>query len=208
MAIDIEVSPLTGTEPELGVLEAIRTRRSIGVVRPERPPRQAIETMIEAATTAPNHRLTEPWRFFVLAGEARTDFGHACAEAQAVRRADGEIENLAAYQAAMNKPLRAPVIVAVAVEPVVGPKIEEIEEIAAGAAAIENMLLVAHALGLGAIWRTGSPAYDPAVKAFFGLAPTASILGFVYVGYPAIVPEPRRRRNAAELTRWFGWDDA
>ncbi len=192
---------VVGSEPRMGVMEAIRTRRSIGKVRPEQPPREAIEQIIEAGIWAPNHRLTEPWRFFVVAGDARRDLGEVLA-ARHLREGQAQI---AAKTAA--KPLRAPVVIAVAVEPVVGPKVVEIEEVTAGAAAVQNMLLAAHALGLAAIWRTGAPAYDPAVKAFFGLAPTAYLLGFVYVGYPdAVVPE-RGRVPVAEVTRWLGWVD-
>lgn len=191
--------PEVGTEYPMGVLEAIRTRRSIGKVGAEVPSRAVIEAIIEAATWAPNHRLTEPWRFFVLAGEARRELGEVMA---ARRREEGE-EEAAAKVAA--KPLRAPVIIAVAVEPVVGPKIVEIEEITAGAAAVQNLLLAAHALGLAAIWRTGAPTYDPAVKEFFGLSPSAHLLGFVYVGYPAAVVPERGRTPVAQVTQWLGW---
>ena len=192
---------VVGSETRMGVMEAIRTRRSIGKVRQDQPPRVVIEQILEAATWAPNHRLTEPWRFFVVAGEARRELGAVLA---ARHLAEGQAE-IAAKAAA--KPLRAPVVIAVAVEPVVGPKVVEIEEVTAGAAAVQNMLLAAHALGLAAIWRTGAPAYDPAVKAYFGLAPSAHLLGFVYLGYPgAVVPE-RGRVPVAEVTRWLGWEE-
>ncbi len=113
----------------------------------------------------------------------------------------------AAIEKARVKPLRAPVIIAVAVEPFIGPKVIEIEEVEAGAAAIQNMLLAAPALGLAAMWRTGGASYDPHVKAFFGLAPTSHLLGFVYVGYPDMTAPEARRRPAAEVTRWMGWDN-
>ena len=211
MAIELEIEKQTGTERAEAVMAAIRERRSQGTVRPERPPREAIELILEAATWAPNHRLTEPWRFVVLAGEARRDFGRVLAEAQA-RRAERDGRDAAeaakAAEKAARKPLRAPVVIAVAVEPAAGPKIVEIEEVAAGAAAVQNMLLAAQALGLATIWRTGEPTYDPAVKAFFGLRPADHLLGFVYVGFPD-GPAPARDRTPADaLTRWLGWDDA
>ena len=212
MAIEID-EQVPSAKRGLAVLEAIRTRRSMGKVRSDRPPRAAIEAIIDAATWAPNHRLTEPWRFVVLAGDARRALGAVIAEAQATRQgatadpvAADEVRAAATKAAA--KPLRAPVVIAVAVEPKAGPKIVEIEEIAAGAAAVQNMLLAAHALGLAAIWRTGAPSYDPAVKAFLGLGPSAHLLGFVYVGYPDGVPPERTRTPAPHLTRWLGWDDA
>jgi nitroreductase len=195
----------TGVQPSTPpVLDAIRTRRSIPKVGPERPPQELIERLIEAATWAPNHHLTEPWRFFVVAGEARRELGEVMARAlNGEPKADAE---RTAFALAAAKPLRAPVVIAVAVEPASGSQVYEVEEISAGAAATQNLLLAAHALGLGAMWRTGEAAYHPAVKAFFGLEPAAHLLGFVYVGYPAAAPPLRERKPAASLTTWLGWD--
>ena len=197
-----------GSERAMGVLEVIRERRSVGKVRATRPPREVIERIIEAGTWAPNHRLTEPWRFVVLAGEARRTLGEVMGRSQIARAGWVDAEESAEVAArAAAKPLRAPVVIAVAVEPVVGPKVVEVEEIAAGAAAVQNMLLAAHALGLAAIWRTGDPAYDPAVKECLGLAPTAHLLGFVYLGYADGAPPTRARRPAGDVTRWLGWTE-
>jgi nitroreductase len=69
----------TTAPARMDVFEAIRTRRSIGAVSQDVPPREVIEEILEAATWAPNHRLTEPWRFIVLAGSAREAFGEAMA---------------------------------------------------------------------------------------------------------------------------------
>jgi nitroreductase len=199
----------TGTETGIetgaeAVLAAIRARRSIGKVQVERPPREAIERLLEAATWAPNHHLTEPWRFFVLAGESRRALGEVMARAL-VGEPETDVARLA-FERAAAKPLRAPVVIAVAVEPA-GGKVPEIEEVAAGAAAVQNLLLTAHALGLAAMWRTGEAAYHPAVKAFFGLGPEAHLLGFVYVGYPASEPPVRDRTPASQHTRWLGWEE-
>ncbi len=194
--------------PSLGVLDAILTRRSVGKVRDEAPPRAVIEELLLAATWAPNHRLTEPWRFWVLAGDARRDFGEALGRAAVARMAaDSDKDPAAVFAAAAAKALRAPVVIAVAVEPVVAPKVVELEEITAGAAAIQNLLLAAHARGLATIWRTGEPCYAPEVKAYFDLAPTAHLLGFVYLGYPAGEPPTRERTPVAAKTLWLGWPD-
>ena len=61
--------------------------------------------------------------------------------------------------------------------------------------------------GLAAMWRTGEPAYDPAVKGFLDLPAGAHIIGFVYVGYADAPPSRMKRRPAADCTRWLGWDD-
>ncbi|MDW8059410.1 MAG: nitroreductase [Thermomicrobium sp.] len=175
------------------VLDAIRGRRSVKQVRPDPVPRELVEQLLEAAVWAPNHHLTQPWRFFVLTGEARVALGEVLARDPGLSPSKRE--------AIRQKPLRAPVVIAVAIEP--HPDRPLLDEIAAGAAAIQNMLLAAHALGLGAIWRTGRAIEDPAVKTFFGLSDRAFLLGFVYVGFPAAVPEPPPRRPVSECTVWF-----
>ena len=57
------------------VLEAIRSRRSIGKTTDQVPTREQIKLLLEAATWAPNHHLTIPWRFVVVAGDVRAEFG-------------------------------------------------------------------------------------------------------------------------------------
>jgi nitroreductase len=87
------------------------------------------------------------------------------------------------------KPLRAPVIVAVSVRTDEKP-VRAVEDFAAASAAVQNMLLAAHARGLGAIWRTGELAYRDEIKTFLGLDPTDRIVGFVYLGRPAMTAPP------------------
>ncbi len=72
----------------MDALEAIETRCSVGKVKPERPPRALIERLVQAATHAPNHFRTQPWRFLVLAGPAREELGRAMARALAARLPD------------------------------------------------------------------------------------------------------------------------
>jgi nitroreductase len=184
--------------------EALRGRRSIGVVREDMPPREAIEKMLEAATWAPNHFLTEPWRFFVLTGEARVRLGEAMAAIVAARMenpADPEAQRKLEKQ--RQNPLRAPVVIAVAVQPSVQERVIRQEEIEAVACAVQNMLLAAHGLGLGAIWRTGDVTYEPELKTFFGLNDDAQLLGFVYVGYPQVNKKPSPRTPFSEKTVWL-----
>lgn len=189
------------------VLRALRERRSIGRVAPTPVPRHVIEQVIAAAGWAPNHHRTNPWRFVVIAGAAREELGKVMAASLRARLDGSDEEN---YQDRLErerrKPLRAPAIIAVAAAPPESPKAIEIEEIAAVAAGVENMLLAAEALGLGAVWRTGKPAYDPAVKRFLGLPEAGHLLAFVYLGYPDMPDLPERARETAPYTTWLGWD--
>lgn len=195
------------TAINLEVLAALGRRRSTARVQSERPPREAVEQIIEAGAQAPNHHKTRPWQFIVLAGGAREALGEVMARSAADRAGTVPAPDLdILMEKQRTKPLRAPVIIVVAVEPSNGPKVVEIEEVEAGAAAVENMLLAAEAFGLGAMWRTGPAAYDPAVKRLLDLPETSHIIAFVYLGYPDLPDLPERDRGAASLTRWMGWD--
>ncbi len=183
------------------VLAAIRNRRSIGKVMTNAPEQSLIRQILEAGTWAPTHHLTEPWRFVVLEGEARHDLGQVMGAVAARREVDPGRKAVAAANAA-GKPLRAPCVIAVAIEPSTDFAIPEIEEIASGAAAIQNMLLAAEALGLAAMWRTGWIGFEPEVRDFLGLSSQGKVLGFVYVGYAAMSAPERSRRDTDEITTW------
>lgn len=194
------------TTSTMSVFDAIRGRRSIGKVLPETPPRAAIEAILEAGTWAPCHHVTEPWKFAVIAGDARDQLGAVMAKAKVERMLRQGKETEGEFERAKAKAMRAPVIIAVAVEPNEGPKVVEIEEVEAGAAAVQNMLLVAHSLGLGTIWRTGDPAYDDEVKLHLGFKPSSHIIGFIYLGYPMVAPNRARHTPHSSLTTWLGWE--
>ncbi len=193
------------TKTDVDILEVIRSRRSIGKVRPDPVPRDLVEQLLEAAVQAPNHHLTLPWRFCVLTGEARADLGDLMAAGVRASLPDPESdEGRFQLERASAKAFRAPVIVVAGVHHETEDPVVRHENALAGAAAVQNLLLAAHALGLGAMWRTGLPAYDPAVKAHFGLDQEDDLIGFVYVGYPAIQAVPRQH-SYEDRTEWRGW---
>jgi nitroreductase len=162
-------------------LEAIHTRQSIGQVKPDTVPHELIEKILAAAVQAPNHYKVRPWRFAVMTGAGREKLGETMAQSTKLSKPDATEDDL---QKDRSKPLRAPVVIAVAVDKPALPKVKEIENICATAAAVQNLLLAAHAIGLTAIWRTGPSATDPAVKQFFGWQADQHLIGFVYIGYP------------------------
>jgi nitroreductase len=184
----------------MDALEAIFTRQSIPKVKPDPVPHALIEQVLAAAVQAPNHHRVRPWRFVVLEGEARHRLGEVMAEALR-QRAPGTPEPALDVERA--RPLRAPVLVAVGVDQPSDPKVIEIENVCAVAAAVENLLLAAHALGLGAMWRTGPAAYDPDVKAFLGFAPGQHLIAFVYIGYPYAERTPIERLSFEDRVTWM-----
>ena len=184
----------------MDVFDAIHTRQSIGKVKPDPIPREMIEKMLAAAAQAPNHHKVRPWRFVVLTGAARERLGDAMVDALRKRNPNADDESLARER---RKPLRAPVLIAVGVDKPDIPKAIEIENVCAVAAAVQNMLLAAHALGLGAMWRTGDAAYDPHVKSFLSFAPDQHLIGFIYVGYPESEPVTPSRPSYEDRTVWL-----
>jgi len=191
----------------MDVLEAIRTRRTAGAMKPDEPPREVIEELLEAATWAPNHHLNEPWRFFVLAGEARERFGQAMAEDVCRTLPDPNGEQARALtEAQMKKAVRSPVIIAVAVDPPNGARIDATEDVCAVACGIQNLMLAAHAQGLATKWSTGGTARSERIKEFFGLSPAHQLLGFIYLGYPNAEQPASKRLGHREKATWLGWN--
>jgi nitroreductase len=191
----------------MDIIDAIQNRRSIGKVKADPVDKALIEKLLEAAIWAPNHYYTEPWRFFVLTGEGRRPLGRVLAEIAKEKMdapfTEGNQEKL---QKAEQKPFRAPVVIAVAAVPSDDPRVIPLEEIGAVNSAIQNMLLAAHALGLGAIWRTGQPAYHSKMKELFGLREKDEVLGFIYVGYPDTSGPSVRRTPFQQKTKWIDSD--
>jgi nitroreductase len=177
-------------------------------LKPDRPDAATIRTLLEAAVRAPNHHCNEPWRFIVLAGKARERLGDLFADITSAKPGLPEGPGrIAVIESERKKPLRGPVVIVVASTPTGHPKAMVIEDIEATAAAVENLLLAAEAVGLAAAWRTGEHAYDDRVKAHLGLRPEDTIVAFVYVGYPISEPGPLTPRTPVdELTRWEGWE--
>lgn len=184
-------------------IEAIRERRMLPKVELDRrPSREEVSELLELAVRAPNHHLTEPWRFTVLAGEGLERFARVIA-ADAAEGTDDSPEDL--MDLARRKAERAPVVIAVSCRPSDEEKVFEQEELASVAMAIENLLLAAYAKGLGAMLRTGGYAYHPSVTEELGLEEKEQVVGFVFLGYPAADRDKTERTPASEKTRWIGW---
>jgi nitroreductase len=190
----------------MDVIRAIETRQSIGRVKQDPVPKETIERILESAVHAPNHRLTEPWRFHVFTGKGRGELARARAEiARLQSEAEGEDEEMAAggISRERKKAFRAPVVIAVVCE-AGRDEVESLENYAACAAAVQNMQLTAHALGLATMWRTGAVAYHDRMREFLGLDEGDRVVAHLYVGYPDMGGRPRRRQPAEEKTIWHG----
>jgi nitroreductase len=182
------------------IFEAIHGRMTIGKVKQEPLTRDIVEKLLSAAVQAPNHHKVRPWRFVVVSGNGRNKMGEVMAASFLERNPDAGPESLDKTRAL---PLRAPVVIAIGVDKPEEPRIDQIENISAASAAGMNILLAAHALGLGAKWNTGDWARDSKLKEFLGFASDQYIVGFIYVGLPDIVPEPYIRKGFEDRVVWM-----
>lgn len=186
----------------MDILELIKRRRSIPRFSPQPVPRATIQRMLEAATWAPNHHLTEPWGFIVLEGASRDRFAAIRRDFRLTLFPDPAAPEA---QKAADKIYRdaagTPVVIVVTLRKAADPAVAA-DDFGATFCAIQNMLLVAASDGVGTYLRTGGLIHDPALRAFLALPPEEEIVGIVYVGYPAVVPE-RTRTPFHHKTRWM-----
>lgn len=191
----------------MDTITAILSRRTVPPAKmgPPGPDEDALRRILEAGAAAPDHGLLRPWRFLVVRGEGRARLGELFAAFAARTNPGAGPEEVEKQRAA---PLRAPVIVVVAARvQSQHPKIPVVEQIASAAAAAQNMLLAAHALGFAAKWATGKQAYDEGVKAGLGLGPDDRVLGFLYIGsYAAEHAPPPRPSLDGVAVEWPGAD--
>jgi nitroreductase len=154
--------------------DAIRTRRTHKAYGAEPVPRELLEDLFELARWAPNHNLTNPWRFRVLGAESLA----------ALKRAAGP--------EAAAKLDRAPTLV-VASQVRSDDEVQDEEDLCAVAAAISYLLLAAHSRGLAGYWRTPAVLRSPAGRAAVGIPPNERVLGLVHLGPPRQEKEPPER---------------
>lgn len=182
------------------VRDAIRARRSVKRFTDRPVTREEIEALLDAAALAPNHRLTQPWRFYVLGPEARRAYGLALGERKARKQEDPE-RGRTMRDATAQEHRDLPLMIAVAVVNSDDPEVRE-EDYAAAMMAVQNMALAAIELGLGTHIKTGGVMSDPAARAAAGVRDNERIIAVVNVGTPAELPPVKKREPASAFTTW------
>jgi nitroreductase len=164
----------------MDLFDAINSRVSAGKLTEPGPTPEQLDRLIQTAGRAPDHGRMKPWRVTVVNGAKREAFATAVAEARRARLPNMTDDQIVSER---DKIRRSPSIVVIgcAVKKD-NPKVPEIEQVVAVAAAVENMFLAAHAMGFGVMWKTGPAAYDDRVKAAVGLAPEDHIVAILHLG--------------------------
>lgn len=189
----------------MDVYEGLATRRSTSAFAATEPPREVVARIIEAATWAPNHRHTEPWRFAVLAGEAREELGERVATWMRAELDPAIAEKQA--ESTKKKLVRSPLIIVVSQARATEDAVQDLEDYAACSSATQNLLLAAHAEGLASKWSTGTLATAPPVFEYLGLPEGDRVVAFVYLGYAADGAAPRGPERAPAAIDWRGFGD-
>lgn len=189
-------------EPQM-LMDAIQTRRSFALKDLSAEPvlTEHIELLLEAANWAPSHGKTEPWRFVVYQRDGRAALSSAFAAAFLKLNPDqqrgGEGE-----RAQAQRPWQAPVWIALGMQP--SKKFPEWEDMLAFGAAVQNMHLMASALGLAAKWTSGAVVLHPSVAEVVGFGDDVRLYGFLYIGHPAGDWPTGSRRPISEKVSWRG----
>jgi len=166
------------------VEQAIRTRRTHKVFAAEPVPRELLDELFELARWAPNHHLTNPWRFRVLGPEALERLKQAAGP-----EAAGKLD-------------RAPTLVAVTAVRSDDPVGDE-EDLLATASATYALLLAAHARGLAGYWRTPGVLRSDAGLEALGIGRDERFVGLVHLGLPRQDKEPPERAPVAEIVEYL-----
>lgn len=180
----------------MDALDALQSRASVAKLSDPAPDARQRDAIFSAATRAADHKLLQPWRFLVIEGEGRQSLGDLFCDAML---ADDPDASQSALESLRKKPLRAPLIVVAVASCREHPKVPEVEQLLSTGAAVQNMLVASHALGVGAFWRTGAMAYHPVVLKGLGLGPAERIVGYLYLGTPAKPPSPPKPVDARKF---------
>lgn len=175
-------------------LEFLQSRRSIEKLAEPGPTADELERILLAAGSVPDHGALRPYRFVIAEGEGRAVFGEALAKAAAEHRPDLPAVGLEKVKA---KAFRSPTLVVLVASPKAG-KIEVWEQNATAACAGYAIVLAAHALGIGAVWKSVPFTRGAALTAALGLAPEEEMLGFIHLGRR--VAEPAKERAPLNLS--------
>ena len=166
--------------------EAIRGRRTHKAYASEPLDRATLDELFELARWAPNHRLTNPWRFRVVGAQTLERLKEASADPVAAAKLD-----------------RAPTLVVVSATQTQDDPVDNEEDLLATAAAAYAVLLAAHARGLAGYWRTPGVLRTDEGRAAVQLPDGERVIGLLHLGHPRQVPRVPERASLQDVMTYL-----
>ena len=179
-------------------LELLKKRRSprIPDLAEPGPGEAELETLLTIASRVPDHGKLVPWRFLVLRKEARAPLAAAL---EACFRVDHPLATPDQIEKERARFANSPLIVGVISRAAPHGKIPEWEQVLSAGAACMNLVNAAHAIGYGANWVTGWPAYDRSCLDLLGVGENERVAGYIHIGTPAAALEDRPRPKLDDI---------
>ena len=179
-------------------LDLQRARRSVppAHLAEPGPSRAELEGWLAIAARVPDHGKLAPWRFLVIAGEARVRIGEVIA---AAHQADFPQADAARLDLERARLAQAPLVVAIVSRAAPHVKIPEWEQVLSAGAVCMNLVLAANASGYATSWLTEWYAYDRRILDALGLEPRERIAGFIHIGRAEEAPSDRPRPELAQI---------
>lgn len=182
----------------LSLTDLIKTRRTIGAFTGQPVPTETINTLLDTAIWAPNHRLTEPWRFIILQGEGTKRYASIRREMLLdMMPGSSEEDRKKAGDGTYAKFISIPTYLFVLQKVAADAEIAE-EDYATCSALIQNFLLLAWEQGIASAWKTFKD--DPRLRAFMGIQSNEKVVGAIHLGYAAEAPTSRRTPAVERVT--------
>ena len=175
------------------VEKAIIERRSIKAFKQDAVDVEEIIELLNVAKWAPNHKLTEPWRFQLYAGDGKDTFVQAYVDSQP--KVDGEVAPKVQRKAEYFRNIPLHLVVIMPEDP---RQRRWDEDYGSVSTFIQNFQLAAWERGIGMIWRSNDWVYDPVFREGIGVKPGEKVVATLMIGYPKHVPAPQERTDIRE----------
>ena len=158
--------------------------------------------ILENANWAPNHGLTQPWKYKVYSSSGLKKLADFQADLyQKITPTDRFKPEK--YERMKSNILKSSHVIVICMERQRSGKIPEIEEIEAVACSVQNMALTAAAYSVCSFWGSGGVTYTDELKEFLGLAEKDKCLGYLYLGYSDNPTTKSRRDRISEKVEWI-----
>ncbi|WP_133408640.1 NAD(P)H nitroreductase [Parashewanella tropica] len=178
--------------------ELLLTRQSTPRLTSPAPSEEQLQFILDAGVRVPDHAGLTPYEFIIAQGEGLERLASIYKSAAIEAGADDTV-----IEKASKLPFRAPMVITVVTKYSEHPKVPEVEQTITAGCCVMAMQQAAFSIGLGGIWRTGSYAFNDKVKAELGINSKDQIVGFLYLGTPAVKAPIKPNKSGTDFVRYL-----